>query len=68
MNAKAVTLEKLKKAGSKGITVNDCPVGFRLSAVILELRKTYKIVMYKELDYSRGYSRYIGRYVLKGRV
>jgi aminoglycoside phosphotransferase len=65
MSAKEITLSKLKKA-KHGITVNDCPVGFRLSAVIFELRKEHDILMVKEMDYSNGYERIIGRYIYKG--
>lgn len=66
MSAKEIVLGKLKKK-TTGITAKDFPVGFRLSAVIFDLRKIYKILTLRELDKSMGYKRIIGRYILKGK-
>lgn len=66
MTGKEVTLHKLMRS-PKGITVNDCPTGFRLSAVIKKLRETHDIIMVREEDLSSRYPRWIGRYILKGK-
>jgi hypothetical protein len=66
MNATEMVLNKLKK-NKKGLTVNDFPQGFRLSHYIYELRgRGYNIETLDMADYSNGYFRIIGRYILRG--
>jgi hypothetical protein len=69
MSAPEIVLKKLQrttKSGNRlGITVNDFPAGFRLSAYIFTLRKKHNITMVMEEDHSKGYRRQIGRYFYK---
>lgn len=67
-SAVEVTLSKLQKRGNKGLTVNDCPTGFRLSHYIFVLRNQGCIIdMTWENDTKQGYKRRIGRYRYKGK-